>query len=357
MSTKRAYTLVEVILASLIFTIVSVMGATIFVQVTRIQQRILLESAIYEDGRFMMERIGREIKQNAIDYEEYYNVLVEGGEIGQYHGCYATRFYNPGTDPTLLYGAGPEHGGFGAFCNNGVNVKDSPGCIVLKDTLDINTGENPYIGAGITTHDYTEANAFCDENFGSGPNGTAAPGGCEDPSLYRRDALYLINARGTQKTLFRLKSTGSGENAIAMLRLSGQDDDGDGIAEVWSGDTCEKPFCCHPDFDCAAPLTGLDDDSSLYKGFVPVSPLRTNVTNVTFYVAPYEDPRKGFHEAAGIEQPHITVVMTLQPSDTILKHFNVDKPPTITLQSTYTTRVQNDVRSYFGVGVCDDYIF
>jgi prepilin-type N-terminal cleavage/methylation domain-containing protein len=350
-STKRGYTLVEVILASLIFTIVSVMGATIFVQVTRIQQRILLESAIYEDGRFMMERIGREIKQNAVDYEEYYNVLVEGGEIGQYYGCYATRFYDPGEAVIpIVLDAGPENGGFSAYCNDGTPVKDSPGCVILKNTLDTNTGENPYIGIGVTTHDYTEANAFCDELFGGDTD-------CEDTSLYKQDVLYLIDAKGEQKTILRLKAFSPTENAVAMIRLLGEDDDGDGIVEEWF-DGCDTPFCCHPDFDCSGDIDDLNDDSELYEGFVPISPLRTNIKNLTFYVAPYEDPRKGFHESASdIQQPHVTVVMTLQPSDELLRHFNIDKPPTITFQNTYTSRVQNDVRSYFGVGVCDTYTF
>ena len=74
---KKGFTLVEVILATSIFALVAIIGVIIFVNVTRIQRRIALENSLYEDGRFMMERLAREIRYNTIDYEEYYNKLVE----------------------------------------------------------------------------------------------------------------------------------------------------------------------------------------------------------------------------------------------------------------------------------------
>ena len=113
---KKGFTLVEVIIASSIFTIVSLIGVTVFVNVTRIQKRISLENAMYEDGRFMMERLAREIRENTVDYEEYYNKNVEGSvQYGQEYGCYSTRFYNPGSAGGV---DNVPSNGLGAFCSS-----------------------------------------------------------------------------------------------------------------------------------------------------------------------------------------------------------------------------------------------
>ena len=124
----RGFTLAEVLIAATIFTIVSLVGVTVFVNVIRIQHRVFLENAIYEDARVMMERISREIRSNTVDYEEYYSKAstydiafdplpsldlngMKENPYGTMYGCCAKRFYNPGA-------GGPEQGGFGAYCNS-----------------------------------------------------------------------------------------------------------------------------------------------------------------------------------------------------------------------------------------------
>jgi hypothetical protein len=93
----------------------------------------------------------------------------------------------------------------------------------------------------------------------------------------------------------------------------------------------------------------------LYKGFVPISPLRTTVTKLHFYIAPLEDPRKAFAETdpalAIQQQPHVTIVMTLTPAASELTGY-AETPPSVTLQNTVSSRVYNEVKSYTGDGVC-----
>ena len=357
---KRGFTLPEVVIASFIFTVIGVIGITIFVNVTRVQVRIALENAIYEDGRFMMERIARVVRQNTIDYEEYYNVVAEGKSYGELHGCYASRFYNYGSD-----------GDFGATCNDGVTlVKDDPDCVVDKTTLDINTGQNPYKGIGVPTNYKPEdANSVCDEAYN-------LPAGCIVPAnpaaLHLRDELYLINNKGTTKTMFALKKVNSSpaEFVLAMLELEGADDDSDGITETWvdtagGAPTYYRDYCASG-YDCDTPTAdytnqptrlhdGYTTAAKLYKGFVPVSPQRTTITDLKFYISPLDDPRKAFAETdislAIQQQPHVTVVMSLQPADSQLAAF-AGTPPTITLQNTITSRVYNDVRSYMSEARC-----
>jgi prepilin-type N-terminal cleavage/methylation domain-containing protein len=69
---KKGFTLVEIIIANSLFSSVSLIGVGIFINITRVQRRIYLENAVYEDGRFLMARLSREIRLNAIDYGEYY---------------------------------------------------------------------------------------------------------------------------------------------------------------------------------------------------------------------------------------------------------------------------------------------
>jgi prepilin-type N-terminal cleavage/methylation domain-containing protein len=376
---KRAFTLVEVIIAASIFTAISTLAAIIFINVLRAQRQISLENAIYEDSRFLMERISREIRQNTIDYDEYYNRVVEkNDDYGTGFGCYASRFYNPGSDgPGVNAATIPANSGskLGAYCSIPVKPatpQSSPGCTIDKGTLDINTGQNPFAGNtfGAGNNLQNSANAFCDKKFMAASPDCTAP--AEQLKLFNRDKLYLIDSSGRQKTILALKNiTTAGvviEKALAMVKIIGKDiSPADGIYESWYKlQTGNNDFYCAPGYDC--PVTpahldetltnALDTPANLYKGFVPISPLRTKVTDLRFYVSPLEDPRKAFAETTVTEgimqQPHITVVLTVEPAESQLGVYT-GTPPSITLQSTITSRVYNEIQSYDGVSRCKNY--
>jgi prepilin-type N-terminal cleavage/methylation domain-containing protein len=366
---KKGFTLIEVIIATVLFSTVSLIGVMVFTDVARIQRRIYLESALYEDGRFLMERIAREIRQNTIDYDEYHNRYVDGGAFGQYFGCYATRFYNPGKNTD----GSPD--AIGAKCSApkavaGQDPLTHPGCVINKNTLDINTGRNPYMGISIPYNNASDANAFCDKKYNS-------PANCDpqDFTLYRRDQLYLIDPKGKQKTIFALKKVNAApvENALSMLKLDGVDTNKDGLTETW-WDPSATPtnYYCDPAFDCApenfAPSNRLEEtlDASgenagkLWQGFVPISPLRSNIKSLYFFVSPLEDPRKAFAEtdpALGVlQQPHVTIIMTLTPAASQLSGYSGGVPPSVTLQMSVSSRVYNEVKSYTGKAVCQQYL-
>lgn len=343
---RQGVTLVEVIVASSVFVAVSIIGVTVFVNVMRIQRRIALENAIYEDARFMMERIAREIRYNTIDYEEYYRE-ANGLLHGQNYGCYAQAFYNPGSPAAI-----------GALCSYptpGLAVEADPGCVVDKNTLDVNTGQNPYSGLG--GYGASDANALCDEVYvGSDTNCTVG-----QPDVDATvEQLYLINPEGTQKTYVsrKLVNPGTGEHAVALLRISGEDTDTDGIVEKWRDTVDKYENYCDTGFNCpSATIDDLNDNldgsdgADLYDGFVPFTPLRTNVTQLEFFIAPVEDPRKAFAETTVSEliqqQPHVVVAMTVEPAESELQGF-AGTPPEVTLQTTITSRVYNEVESYLG---------
>lgn len=342
-ATGEGFTMIEVVIATSLFVIVGMIGVMVFVNVIRVQRRVTLENAIYEDARFMMERIAREVRQNTIDYEEYWRV-VRGGVYGENYGCYAQQFYHPRFD------------GFGALCNNGLDAATNPGCVINKNTLDINTGQNPYVQPGV---DATDSSAVCEDN---GVNDCSGP----PDSSFEQSELYLINARGDSKTYLarkKINTTAGGDDefAVAMLKLDGDDTNTDGIHEKWEDGGDYDDFCAEG-FDCVSLTESLGANladpnaGEVYAGFVPLTPFRTTVTQLKFYIAPMEDPRKAFAEtdpAAGIQQqPHVTVVMTVQPAESELINFSVDPPPTVTLQTTISSRVYNEVKSYLGVDAC-----
>lgn len=351
---KKGFTLMEIIIATTIFTVVGVMGVTIFVNVMRVQSRITLENAIYEDGRFMMERIAREIRQNTVDYEEYFR---EADNLvpklhGQEFGCYAQQFMELGSDTD-----------YGTKCNasfGSVPVKDSPGCVINKTTQDINSGQNPVSAPGVRADD---ANARCSAERGDNPTDCRV-GAAGYDNFFKADQLFLINARGTEKTYLGLKQVNNTpvENSVAMLMLEGVDTDSDGIREQWVdlGVNYYTDFCMEG-FVCPNSINNLDanldgtDGEPLYNGFVPLTPLRTNITSLTFYISPLEDPRKAFTESDPAhsiqQQPHITVVMTLQPAASQISSF-AGPLPSITIQTTVSSRVYNEVDSYLGENAC-----
>lgn len=365
---KKGFTLAEVVIASSVFVVVSMIGVSVFVDVMRIQRRITLENAIYEDARFMMERIAREIRYNTIDYEEYYRDALDQGDPsdilhGQYFGCYAQRFYNPGTYLGSI-------DGIGATCSTNPAAGDpffNPGCVIDKNSLDVNSGQNPYAGNNSGLAVSTDANAFCDEvEIGAPFNNCALGSG--DFSL-QRDQLFLISPAGDQKTYMgrKLANTVTGEYTAAILKLDGLDSDGvdpgenDGIFDIWHDSTTDYETFCSEGYDCPSGIvTNLTDNleqlsGGLYEGFVPIMPLRTHITDLQFMVSPAEDPRKAFAETApdeGIQQqPHVTVLLTVEPAQSELIGF-AGNVPTVTLQSTITSRVYNEVESYLGYDIC-----
>ncbi|HMR01041.1 MAG TPA: prepilin-type N-terminal cleavage/methylation domain-containing protein, partial [Candidatus Gracilibacteria bacterium] len=313
---KKGFTLAEVVIASSVFVVVSLIGVTVFVDVMRIQRRVTLENAIYEDARFMMERISREIRYNTVDYEEYYRDALDQGSVsdilhGEHFGCYAQRFYNPG-NPVAI----------GAECSANPPGGDpllNPGCVINKNSLDVNSGQNPYAGNNSGLAVSTDANAFCDEVEIGAPFNDCSLGSAD--FTLQRDELYLINPEGDQKTYMgrKLANSGTSEYSVALLKLDGQDVDNDGIFEIWHDGTTDYEDFCAEGYDCPSGLvTNLTDNlagtsGGLYEGFVPIMPLRTHVTDLQFMISPAEDPRKAFAEtnpAEGIQQqPHVTVLM------------------------------------------------
>jgi hypothetical protein len=338
-----------------LFGIIGLITLTIFINITRIQGRLALENAIYEDSRFMMERMSRTIRNSSINYEEYFNKAVSASQhqYGEFFGCYAAQFYNPGKGrvypvPDITQpGASAFPGGLGALCNDSKLYTGQEGCVVYKPSIDLNTGQFPYLGAPKDGGSLPDSNAFCPQYI--------YHIGCTVQNSYDQKELYLLSSDGKYETIFALKKvTPTGENALAMMQKEGEDTNNDGIFDKWYN--CKSganPLCCPPNgYDCVG-VTKLEDtltNGQIYKGFIPISPLRTNVTRLNFRVSPGEDPHKAFAETNAMTQPKVIITLEAQPSKANLDKLGIpeDTIPKIVLQTTISPRIQTEVKSYLG---------
>jgi hypothetical protein len=319
----------------------------------------------------MMEKISRLIRANAIDYEEYFNQAISANPamIGEKYGCYAARFYDPGITFTNYSDNSTTTGQFGAQCYNTNDDKledfiGQPDCVLLPDTQDTNTGEHPYKNCPDT--DLANANAFCPQG-GNTPSAnefdTSSSACFGTESSYTRKNLFLINPQGNVKTIIgrkQVKASPNPEFAIAQLEIQGTETIQDGITENWSNcSNGTNTFCCTEEYDCnfgdSPPtsilknLTPSNPSTDLYKGFLPISPLRSNIEHLSFTISPSENPGLAFIEEGAKIQPTVTVTLTLSPSADQRSRFGNDvEIPRITLQTTITPRTYDLIPSFTG---------
>jgi prepilin-type N-terminal cleavage/methylation domain-containing protein len=333
-STKKGFTLVELLIATAVFAIFLTAIISFMVDLYRNSRRIELEEQLYQDMRALMRQITVMVESNAIDYEEYFRAatgdLVFGNGDGSTYsyGDYAKQFYD-------FRSGGPGPNGEGALCNDGIKLAN-PDCIVDKTTLDKNLGKK-------------EDNAFCGE-------GTSLTCPLDEPgifALHQQDNLYLINGKGTRKTFLatepvtrELDSGSIEERVLSVFWMNGSDADGNDVTDTWDPGL---EFNVSDPADLAKDLVTTKSEQKMYSNFIPISPLRSNIVNLKFYISPLEDPYKAFAEtdpATGtLMQPHVTVILTMEPSAVEMQNY-LGEIPSKTLQTTIYSDIQQEVRSY-----------
>ena len=334
-----------------------------YVTAFRVSARANLENQVLSDARYLMARLADTIGENAIDYEEYYSREVLNSldvatyGYGQHYGAYGTNFYHPGRKSDGGVGVFPDD--IGVYCNSdgdgdGSNDEwtSASGCTIDKRTEDKNTGKNPYVGR---TSEGKEATAFCDE--------MRAGGDCGNVDEYVAEELYLISPDGYKKTIFALEKINDMPSyALSAAILQGFDTDNDNIADQFDCDTTQGFDCTGEENDdvvedadgntlyrvpLPADLTTTDDADYHAQNFIPVTPLRLNITSVKFYVTPKEDPRRAFDEPTTSvqQQPHVTIVMEFKPNPDLVQGAAAQEFKTLRLQETVVSRVREVPKS------------
>lgn len=99
---QYAFTLPELLISVAIFAVVAVIVSSLYVDSFRLTGSANLQNQVYEDARYIMQKIAEEVRKNMIDYDEYYSQNVIGASnFGQNYGRYYSSFYNPGSDGKL----------------------------------------------------------------------------------------------------------------------------------------------------------------------------------------------------------------------------------------------------------------
>lgn len=404
---RFAFTLPELLVAVAIFAVVATTVSGMYITAFRESRRAAEHNRIYEDARFIMRRIADEVGAGMIDYDEYFNQMVilrPGGgaanppssssplsvalTYGNNYGRYYSSFYNPGSDEALGFDCNTVPGGQGGTRYDTATAGQPPAppnrnserngreCVPLRQTIDRNTGANPFagkfaagafIGVGGAAPESAQ-NAFCGTldyrtgagNFGGNRGLCAGVGAAPTAADQRRlDELYLISADGTTKTILAREcvalngaadctSPQTQHYALSLLRMVGEDMlVPDGVPDVFK---CAPEFSCvdrdasGPGLPCAAnpPLNSIAvgaatvspvpespaielahngdscDGQGQFKnftaGFVPVSSLRVSVTDLKFIIKPSENPFYAFSEEDERNQPRVTVSLTVAPA-------------------------------------------
>jgi len=355
---KKGMTLIELLIAISLFSVVSMVASRVLIDVVQLEKKSSIQNAFYQDARIILQQITNEIQKGTIDYEEYFNKNVLNSKYyGTNYGAYASRFYDPGKSLTPGETKNPTNLGIECSYPDNLAPEDINDCEVLYSlSIDLNTGQNPFKDGSMNAND---SNALCDVNSSC----------TNEDSLV--DELYLIDSTGTKKTILARKLTSGDNYAIGIIRLEGMDLDQNGIIDT---------FRCTDDFQCGlwdenntdsdwktilnrSFITGLvvannkirlpsDDDlnqefmqNPSKTEFIPITPLKSNIIDLSFAIHPLEDPYRAFAEPDMQSHPSVTVTITIGLSDEVAANYPGEFKP-ITLQTTVAAGVIGKINSY-----------
>lgn len=366
-NSKKGFTLIEMLIASALFGVIGSLALTLFINMSRSSSTFALREIILDDAQFMMNTLVREISDNAIDYEEYFNRTVIKGEFGMNFGQYAAQFYysekvNPGQQ------------------NNCDNLDITYGG--KKDSC-INTGKNP----PATNKLPGDGSAFTSPNFTAYED----PEKPEEQKIFCKDFdpenelrinkrnyvcvqhLYLISPDGKKKIIIAPEGESEGKGSTHVLSR---------VEMVWPSKDDQGIFTCNPE---KTPCTGgspeitlmnsaknkapkvqipdvqdlsdkNDDDEN--EDFIPFTPRRINIRSIKFFLSPVEDPIKAFSEGEdplkgfsekeinakyAIKQPSIMIVLEVEPSANVSSGKESSR---ITLQKLVTIPILQEIKSF-----------
>lgn len=301
----KGFTILELLISISILAVLISISTSIYSRFFNTFRSVKASSVVYEEARFLMEKITAEIRLGTIDYEEYFNQAnyFKGGKnsrnetYGKNYCLYDQQFYVAGIDGQL-------------------------------GTLDdISVGERQ--------------------------------GNLKPPiSNGFQENLYLIQEGGLKKTyLKRVEDNKIGK--VALLRLIGKDygndqieyskgglgclkdlGEGDGFIDTW---VCDSDFPCSKKTLrkslCSMELNLPADDPDFSKSsFIDITPNFLDVVELEFFIQPSEDPRKAYANSKVQIQPFVTIRLVVQANENLLNSDSAN--PMLTLESTVSTRFQ-----------------
>lgn len=329
MRNYKAFTLVELLVAITILSIVLIISTSSILFINAGNRRIQVSEQIYEDTRFLMERIVKEFRAGTIDYEEYWSKKVlNSSEYGQNFGEYSKTFIDPGTDPDTGF-----QDEFGTECvdrDTGLGSNEqTPPCPpemrIAPESIDQSIGQNPFSGNA----DFS--NAVCQSQNSNT---------CENNSHHNQEELYIISSNGLKKTILKRIGNGIDEDNNSEIDDGGKDDTGKeqlAMLKLIRENTSTNEWKNNSDFiDINIKDQNIDD-------FVTLTPSSIEIVDLKFFISPIENPQKAFRETKIQYQPHVTIILTAKASKEIGAGIR-GPAPKITLQTTIASRIYNEVK-------------
>lgn len=333
-SKQKGFTILELMVSLTILTLLSLFAGRIYINYQASARDLKAANLLYEEARFLMEKIVREVRQSGIDYEQYANqnilVPINGGSYTDHYCNYSSFWYDSGPDGDPVTWQDNESTGRR-------NAE-------LEDEI-------------VNTH-------------GLFPQATRPV----------ENELYLTNLAGDERTILtRVEKDVNGTTIgkVAMLKMIGKDFGDDHIdgRESYNGLQLHDVNCtpddrendglidtwhCHPDYPCKEDETTTSTSNPACEGythltvnnpadsdhsFVDISPNALNIVDLQFAVAPDDDPWKAYNINAVQIQPHVTIRLTAEANPVTVAVTNESRIPSITLTSTITTRNYDEIKS------------
>jgi prepilin-type N-terminal cleavage/methylation domain-containing protein len=381
---KTGFTLVELLIATTILTIIFTVVMTVFANFTGSKRKLLLSTEIYDETRFLLERIVNEVHNGTIDYQGYWreNIMIDynGGKI-------ADIWIEEGVNPqgAKANGTAKNDKGFNAVKNCGKtdfnattdNSNDNKTDIIknyryqfihpgtLSDKY--NNNQNVLNCPQDDQNDISGYNIYDDETaLGQGPRSLSEfPYNKNSNQAYSKKMLWSWDLSEDAETdnnpplmLVRYKSVedvyertalryNQKEKTLELIRFV-TDGSGDlnspidGIPETWK---CMKDFLCNNKRDGSYLWNGFGGGNMIYNSISDsnlnwenITPEKIEILDFGFILSPVKDPHRSFYEKERIQKPQVTIFIKAQATDSSMRGVK-GKKPVISLQTTATPRV------------------
>ncbi len=361
----QGFTLVELMVATGIFMMTMTLMTATSINMYRSYKRLMVQNTLFEESRILMDRIVREARMNTIDYDEYFNHLEtsQGGmedpalpmEYGKYYRQYYHRFFS--VSPSV------DDGDCGSYdLNDPLRYSYAVDNICASKHM-----HEGYFSTG-ANDDYTDENKVLSA-LGSDV--------LDGPPDFEKDELYLMSPDGKKKIILKLIGDGIDNDENNGIDDGSPEDPVNrlGMLVLDLADVCDNTALgsCDPGTPTPDSLyydswvnnidfRKLDEDpgTAIEWGFIPISPPSMSITDLRFFVSPIDDPRKEFNayssalaneinEARVQAQPNVTIILTVEPSRENRGIFGGVTPPSISLQTTASSRVYENVIIPFAI--------
>ncbi len=301
---KSGFTLVELLIAIGISAVFISAASQVFGQIYLAQKKVEVSQSLYDESRFLMERLIKIMRENTIDYDRYFEEV------------------------------GPDVGDCSDF-----DSRQTPASASNTN----NQANRTELGYPTIFYWDTNDDEIQDQNLG-GVDLVSDPDPCTIAFSGTQTVLYLINANRTIRTLVQKNS----DNRIEIQRQLGADRNGDGIVDFWSstvGDICqiEDPLSVGTFYN----VSGNESDESFCEiahEATTISPQIIFVDAITFNPTPDRDPFLSFRVTESRIHPSIFVSMETSLNNPTRYNFSDTDKPWILLQTTTSSRLFGNTR-------------